>query len=564
MKYIPKLQTAWSPLTLTPEKQQSDNTRVALKKTFTFPKLNSEQAFNYSAFGTLNSPNNNYNFIQGYKKTPQQQSLSNLELNRVEKLENIQKQKIQEAENLRHAAEVAPYIIPGLGQAMWLGKGVDLVTNSASDGKYKSWGNMVDQKTGSGEFVGDLTNPGYYAGAFPKLLSKGIQSTSKYALQKAEPYLMGDKRIPMMNVYKPKQEFWNPFKKENKFIPNNESYYRVIGDESGYNDLINSGVVRPNQNGIFAGRSTYYTKGAINDINNPVIGGGVKKGTAYKGDYIVEINKNDTHFPTQEHGLNKDWNFGITKPGNEIPYSSEYLNVYKRSGNNYIKLDKKETPFRSEINWGKWNKEIPSNKPLMDEYLQIEKNTKQNGTWMNNSDGSAFDGTPEQFIQQNSENFKKAFPDPIKENGRIIQLLHHSKNNFDFFDESKNLTGTGLALNGKGVYTIPKPFYDKRVAKNLKELMDDSSGKSVLIDYGDVRYDLYSNSNNITRHSHRNRINVTPETKYEDIFTVVSPYTNRLKSAIGNNGMFDMTNPNIYKGIIPAIGTYGLTRNKKE
>ena len=33
--------------------------------------------------------------------------------------------------------------------------------SGASDGKYKSWGNMVDQKTGSGAFVGELTNPGY-------------------------------------------------------------------------------------------------------------------------------------------------------------------------------------------------------------------------------------------------------------------------------------------------------------------------------------------------------------------------------------------------------------------
>lgn len=29
--------------------------------------------------------------------------------------------------------------------------------------------------------------------------------------------------------------------------------------------------------------------------------------------------------------------------------------------------------FESKIDWGKWNKEIPSNKPLMDEYLQIEQ-----------------------------------------------------------------------------------------------------------------------------------------------------------------------------------------------
>lgn len=112
MKYIPKLQNGKTIV------QMSDNTRVASKQAYTFPKLNNEQAFNYSAFGTLNSPNNSHNFIQGYKKTPQQQSLSNAELGRVERLENIQKQKIQEVKNLRHAAEVAPYIIPGLGQAM--------------------------------------------------------------------------------------------------------------------------------------------------------------------------------------------------------------------------------------------------------------------------------------------------------------------------------------------------------------------------------------------------------------------------------------------------------------
>ena len=62
MKYIPKLQNG---KTVT---QMPDNTRVASKQKYTFPKLNNEQAFNYYAFGTLNPPNNSYNFIQGYKK----------------------------------------------------------------------------------------------------------------------------------------------------------------------------------------------------------------------------------------------------------------------------------------------------------------------------------------------------------------------------------------------------------------------------------------------------------------------------------------------------------------
>jgi LysM repeat protein len=72
--------------------------------------------------------------------------------------------------------------------------------------------------------------------------------------------------------------------------------------------------------------------------------------------------------------------------------------------------------FKSEINWGKWNKDIPSNKGLVDEYTEIEKLAKADGSWMKNADGSAFTlpdgslGTAEQFVQTNSKNFKKAYP----------------------------------------------------------------------------------------------------------------------------------------------------------
>lgn len=450
--------------------------------------------------------------------------------------------------------------------------------------------NVGGSHTGVDKFVADLTNPGYYAGAITKiaqpLIKKGVQNSGEYLLSKAEPYLLGEKKIPMTG-YKPKQEFWNPFKKENKFIPNSESYYRVIGDESGYNDLINSGIVRPNQNGIFSGRSTYYTKGAINDINNPVIGGGVKKGTAYKGGYIVEINKNNTHFPTQEHGLNKDWNFGITKPGDEIPYSSDYLNVYKRSGKNYIKLEKQQVPFKSEINWGNWNKEIPSNKHLMDEYLHIEKTAKQNGTWMKNSDGSAFKGTPEQFIQQNSSNFKKAFPNIIKNNEGNPQINYHgttSKLEGDFFDESKFKRGS----MGKGIYTSPNKdlvseyigdkgnlynlYLNSKSTKDLSnqtynfiEALNNKIDRASGFPYNSpIRNRMESNVNNL-ENSLRNKMS-----KYIDSHDAVisgdetvTKFSNYPKSAIGNNGMFDMLNPNIYKAIIPSAGLYGLTQSKK-
>ena len=186
----------------------SDNTRVAVRKEFVSIPLNQEQKQNLKIYGTLNKPETKQTELnQGRKLSPGEQVVRDKKLAKQSDLEEYQERKEKEAKDLEQALVVAPYVIPGIGQAMWAGKAVDLAVSGASDGKYKSWGNMVDQKTGSGEFIGELTNPGYYAGAFPKLVGKGIQSTSKYALQKAEPYLMGDKMIPM-GVSKPRQDFW--------------------------------------------------------------------------------------------------------------------------------------------------------------------------------------------------------------------------------------------------------------------------------------------------------------------------------------------------------------------
>jgi len=48
----------------------------------------------------------------------------------------------------------------------------------------------------------------------------------------------------------------------------------------------------------------------------------------------------------------------------------------------------------------------------------------------------------------------------------------------------------------------------------------------------------------------RNVQNIRP---LNDVREVVFPTNKQLKSAIGNNGMFDMTNPNIYKALAPLL-----------
>jgi len=233
--------------------------------------------------------------------------------------------------------------------------------------------------------------------------------------------------------------------------------------------------------------------------------------------------------------------------------------------------------FKSEIDWGKWNPDTPKYPELINEYNAIEESTKKAGTWMKNADGSPFKGLPEQFIQQQSSWFKKAFKNPVRERrsdffsdeilggqdpknyfdkNMPIQFNYHSSpNEFDFFDE--NLFSTGAF--GKGIYTT-------RLPQNM---------------YGKHLYQLYLNANNpqpysYTRFVTKNgsevaeRVNdpklVHERTFYQqlepgrDYFNPAEestqslvPFSNYPKSAIGNVGFFDMTNPNIYKSIIALL-----------
>ena len=233
----------------------------------------------------------------------------------------------------------------------------------------------------------------------------------------------------------------------------------------------------------------------------------------------------------------------------------DVLKKFLEASDDIADLSKKAPATKSEINWGKWNKEIPKNKVLMKEYDTIEKATKANGTWMKNSNGTKFQGTPEQFVQQNSKNFKKAFPNILKENGNPSVLLHRSSNKFNSFDESKNLSGVGADKYGKGIYTMPKSYSDKYEAKSISEL---GPKKPVYTHYGNNSYHLYANDIGVNQFSKRPKTAGVPSYK-TDIHTVVSPYDNPLKSAIGNNGMFDMSNPNIKAGMDGNFITRPLT-----
>lgn len=249
--------------------------------------------------------------------------------------------------------------------------------------------------------------------------------------------------------------------------------------------------------------------------------------------------------------------------------------------------------FKSEIDWGKWNPEIPNNKALMDEYLAIEQKAKADGTWMKNPDGSEFKGTPEQFVQQNSQNFKKAFPNVIRdEAGNVQKTYHGSQNTFDYFDPNIMMTGR---TRGQGIYTSPfrerAASYATKGDKKVYEFYQNASNPQLKLEEfnkaSDKRFQdflkkhpkgskdfdkkFYEFMNNEDKFFDK----LTDEEYFKlqpgyDFYKAASdeyvvPFTNYPKSAVGNNGMFDMTNPNIYKSLVPimgvgAAGTYGANQ----
>lgn len=88
----------------------------------------------------------------------------------------------------------ASTIIGKIGQTMLHGAGQGAMANMSNlSGSEQSASGLAQDVLG-GAVVGGLL----------KGVGVGVKPTSKYILNKAEPYLMGDKRIPMMGGYKPK------------------------------------------------------------------------------------------------------------------------------------------------------------------------------------------------------------------------------------------------------------------------------------------------------------------------------------------------------------------------
>lgn len=248
--------------------------------------------------------------------------------------------------------------------------------------------------------------------------------------------------------------------------------------------------------------------------------------------------------------------------------------------------------FKSELDWSpqswfskradkKWTKQDEDALiSHLQEYLDIEKKAKQNGTWLKNKDGSTFDGDPRSWVQMQSDSFKKSYNDEILTHGEdaINDLFG------DFYGD-----GVGAGIGDKVLWTSTNKLLGKTYGndvfslaalKNAKtNIVADAEGRPWLnvVQGKDTNNLVYPNLTNDNIVRINNVVDVGPNIKWSEIKDfrkneTVPEYLSRKytgddvvigqdvsrKSIVGNNGDFNPIDKNIYRALIPLISTYGL------
>lgn len=248
--------------------------------------------------------------------------------------------------------------------------------------------------------------------------------------------------------------------------------------------------------------------------------------------------------------------------------------------------------FKSELDWSpeswlskridkKWTKkDEDALSSHLQEYLDIEKKAKQNGTWLKNKDGSTFDGDPRSWVQMQSDSFKKSYNDEILTHGEdaINDLFG------DFYGD-----GVGTGIGDKVLWTSTNKLLGKTYGndvfslaalKNAKtNVVADAEGRPWLnvVQGKDTNNLVYPNLTNDNIVRINNVVDAGPNIKWSEIKDfrkneTVTEYLSRKytgddvvigqdvsrKSIVGNNGDFNPIDKNIYRTLIPLISTYGL------
>ena len=277
----------------------------------------------------------------------------------------------------------------------------------------------------------------------------------------------------------------------------------------------------------------------------------------------------------------------ITKNGNKIVKA----NVTTKNISNSSKL-----PFESELDWSPegWlskrengiydAEDVAALQSHIPEYIGIEKAAKENNTWLKLPDGSIWQGDPRSWVQLQSKDGKKL----------IMRELFHG--NDDRYIGSGGIDETPNVLGRKALWTSTNPNvpltygrhkYIFTIPKGTEGIEYDAKGANwnriehkpgFKVDTNDIARTFADDNNvliirNVVDRGADPRPRPGVELPSYLPKETLSDYNKRVflgddyiigknisrKSLLGNNGNFDLSNPNIYKGITPfAVSTLFL------
>ena len=253
---------------------------------------------------------------------------------------------------------------------------------------------------------------------------------------------------------------------------------------------------------------------------------------------------------------------------------------------------KSEGAFKSELDWspegwfgtrttkGYDAEDVVALQAHLPEYIEIEKTTKANGTWLKMSDGSFWQGDPRSWVQLQSKEGQKLLP----------KRIFHADN--DVFIDKFGRDYTPTTLGTRKIWGSDNPYIPHTYGKRQYEIAVPQNVRTVEFNANGANWNAIKdtegsivNTNDISRRlSEEGNVviiknvidqgklfpnykalpkgyhNETIQDYHKRIFLgddfIIGPKTPR-KSLLGNNGNFDLSNPNIYKSFFP-IGV-GIT-----
>lgn len=384
-------------------------------------------------------------------------------------------------------------------------------------------------------------------------VKQGVKNTGNYLLKKSEPYLLGDKTIPMVLGYKPKMNllFENPVSNNNL---NDLLYAKKFADQFGYKLPDNLQNIAKSDK-----RTDMVIRGLVDRHNS------FARGVSTNWEFLKEKSPQILKY-LEEAGINYKEN-----PKAAAEYMATF--VPKQTGYGRMSLPKEFLNRNQSAIYTSNSYNTAEGYTYGDGYVVKVKrptdfSSPDRKKWIDNNRVN--------YIEDGKYNFStKDFKQALRDGGDRHSLQF--KTNILKAERSDKITDPFMYLNSKGINT-------NKLAEHIKLLGSDPEYLKLKesLNWKNVNFYKVSNQlddlkkDHILKFMKSNYPDYNPVNNYAHYLHIGPEGSNQLKAIAFKKITPEMwkntsrSHDNIYSkglslaGLIPAVGLYGLTQSKKQ